>query len=78
MTGLTAVQTSDAPTIQGAMGKTVIYVNRTVRTYLELQAMNKVNVLLQLVEWEGSTVLKFRGVPIRTVDAILNTESRVV
>jgi hypothetical protein len=28
------------------MGRTVIYCNRTVKTYLELQAMNKTNVLL--------------------------------
>lgn len=76
--GVTAVQTSDAPSIQGAMGRTVIYVNRTVRTYLELQVLNKTNIWLQLQQYNGQTVLTFRGVPIRTVDAILNTEARVV
>jgi hypothetical protein len=77
-TGVSAVQSSDAPSIQGAMGKTVIYVNRTVRTYLELQALNKTNIWLSLSEYNGQVILKFRGVPIRTVDAILNTEARVV
>jgi hypothetical protein len=77
-TGVTTTQTSDAPTIQGSMGRTVIYCNRTVKTFLELQAMNKTNVLLQLGEYNGMPVTRFRGVPVRTVDAILNTESRVV
>jgi hypothetical protein len=76
--GVTSTQTSDAPTIQGSMGRTVIYCNRTVKTYLELQAMNKTNVLLQLEQYNGMSVVKFRGVPVRTVDAILNTEARVV
>lgn len=77
-TGMTTTQTSDAPSIQGSMGKTVIYCNRTVKTYLELQAMNKTNVLLQLSQYNGMPVTTFRGVPVRTVDAILNTEARVV
>jgi hypothetical protein len=76
--GVTAVQSSDAPSIQGAMGRTVIYVNRTVRTYLELQVLNKANILLQMGQYQGQTILTFRGIPIRTVDAILNTEARVV
>ena len=76
--GVTGVQTSDAPTIQGAMGNTVIYCNRVVRTYLELQAMNKTNLYLQLREYNGMVIPAFRGIPIRTVDALLNTEARLV
>lgn len=73
----TPVQTSDADTIQGAMGRTAIYCNRTVSTYLDIQAMNKTNVLLKMDEWDGKPVTTFRGIPIRTVDAILNTEATV-
>jgi hypothetical protein len=76
--GLSAVQTSDAPSIRGTMGRTVIYCNRTISTYLRLQAMNKTNVLLQLSEWQGRPITTFGGVPIRISDAILNTETRVV
>lgn len=76
--GQTTTQTSDAPSIQGAMGRTVIYANRTVKTYLELQAMNKTNVLLQLMQFNGQPITTFRQVPIRTSDALLNTEARVV
>lgn len=72
------VQTSDAPSIRADMGRTVIYCNRTIRTYLELQAMNKTNVLLRLEEFDGKTVTTFRGIPLRTVDAIANNESQVV
>jgi hypothetical protein len=59
-------------------GPTVIYCNRVIRTYLDLQAMNKTNVLLRLEEFNGKPVTTFRGIPVRTVDAILNNESRVV
>jgi hypothetical protein len=74
----TGVQTSDAPTVQGSMGRTVIYCNRVVRTYLDLQAMNKTNVLLELRQFDGEVVTTFRGIPVRTSDALLNTEARLV
>lgn len=74
----TAVQTSDTPAVRSDMGRTVIYCNRVIRTYLDLQAMNKTNVLLQLSEFDGKVVTTFRGIPVRTVDAILNNEAQVV
>jgi hypothetical protein len=60
------------------MGRTVIYANRVVRTYLDLQAMNKTNVLLRIEEFDGVPITTFRGIPVRTCDAILNNEARVV
>lgn len=74
----TPFQSSDAPSIRGSMGRTVIYANRVVRTFLDLQATNKTNVLLQIQEFNGKSVTTFRGIPIRTVDAILPNEIRVV
>lgn len=76
-TSASPFQSSDAPSINGAMGRTVIYANRTVRTFLDLQAMNKTNVLLQMGEYSGRSWTTFRGIPVRTVDAILNNESRL-
>lgn len=76
-TTASAVQTSDTPEIRGTMGRTVIYCNRIIRTYLDLQAMNKTNVLLQLNQFDGKVVTTFRGIPVRTCDAILNNEARV-
>lgn len=62
----------------GVMGRTAIYCNRTVRTYLDIQALNKTNVLLQQEQWDGKPVLTFRGIPVRNVDGLLSTEARVV
>lgn len=75
--GATAIQTSDTPAVRADMGRTVIYCNRVIRTYLDLQAMNKTNVLLRLEEFQGKVVTTFRGIPVRTCDAILNNEAAV-
>lgn len=76
--GATSIQTSDTPAVRASMGRTVIYCNRVIRTYLDLQAMNKTNVLLRIEEFNGMPVTTFRGIPVRTCDAILNTEAQVV
>lgn len=77
-TQASAVQTSDSPEVRANMGRVVMYCNRVIRTYLDLQAMNKTNVLLQLAEFHGTVVTTFRGIPVRTCDAILNNEAQVV
>jgi len=74
----TTIQTSDSPEVRANMGRTVIYCNRVLRTYLDLQAMNKTNVLLRIEEFDGKPVTTFRGIPIRTVDAVLNNEAQIV
>src|SRR5882757_3163558 len=74
----TAIQTSDTPEVRANMGRVMIYCNRIIRTYLDLQAMNKTNVLLRLEEFNGKPITTFRGIPIRTVDAILSNEAQVV
>lgn len=73
----TAVQTSDTPEVRANMGRVVIYCNRIIRTYLDLQAMNKTNVLLRLEEYDGKVITTFRGIPVRTCDAILSNEAQV-
>ena len=60
------------------MGRSAIYMNRTVALALDQQALNKTNVLLKMEEWDGEAVTTFRGVPIRIVDALTISESRVV
>ena len=73
----TAVQTSDSPAVRANMGRVTINCNRIVRTYLDLQAMNKTNVLLRLEEFDGKVITTFRGIAVRTSDALLNNEARV-
>ena len=71
------IQSSDTPEVRANMGRTIIYANRIIRTYLDLQAMNKTNVLLRIEEFDGKPVTTFRGVPVRTCDAILNNEAAI-
>lgn len=57
--------------------KQAFYCNRTVAQMLDIQAQNKTNVYLKVDEFAGKRVLSFRGIPIRTVDALTEAEARV-
>lgn len=64
-------------------GKAAFYMNRTVHAFLMIAALNKSNAALNiqqgLTQFGDSTAwTTFLGIPLRKVDAILNTESRVV
>ncbi len=54
------------------------YVNRTGREFMDIQAIRDKNVLLSSKDYAGDPVMQFRDIPIRVVDAMTNTESRVV
>lgn len=58
-------------------GKTVIYCNDTIETYLHFQAMNKTNVKLSIQDFEGKPLVSFLGIPIKCVDQIKNDEKAV-
>lgn len=58
-------------------GKTVIYANETIQTYLHIQATTKSNVQLTIDEFAGKPIVKFLGIPIKCCDEILNTEAAV-
>jgi hypothetical protein len=60
------------------LGRAAFYCNRAISTWLDIQALNKSNVLLTMQEFDGKPVTSFRGIPIRTCDQLLNTESRCV
>lgn len=51
------------------------YCNRTVRTYLDIQAIRDKNVLLSSKDYAGDPVMEFREIPIRIVDALTNSET---
>jgi hypothetical protein len=63
--------------LQLEMGRAAFYCNRAISTWLDIQALNKANVLLKMEEWHGKSVTTFRGIPIRTVDQLLNTETAI-
>lgn len=58
-------------------GKTVIYCNDVIETYLHFQAMNKTNVKLSIQDFEGKPLVSFLGIPIKCVDQIKNDEKAV-
>jgi len=72
------VQTTDAPDEKMPSMKWAFFCNRTTNQYLDLQAQNKTNMLLQMTQWDGHSILAYRGIPIKTCDAITNAESRLV
>jgi hypothetical protein len=59
-------------------GNLVIYCSRTIALFLHKQAMNKTNVQLTLEQFSGKVIPAFAGIPIKRVDALLETEARVV
>lgn len=59
--------------------KPAYYANRTIRSFLRRQTVNKVaSSTLMYDEVDGKPALMFGEVPVRRVDALLNTEARVV
>jgi hypothetical protein len=66
-----------------AMGRCAFYMNRTVHSGLALAAMDKTSAVLRINEGltqfgQPHSWLSFLGVPLRKVDSLLNSESRVV
>ncbi len=57
------------------LGRAAWYMNRSVKTLLDLMAAEKANVNLTMANFAGETVTSFKGVPIRQCDALVNTES---
>lgn len=61
------------------MGRPVFYANRTVAEYLDIQGQDRVasGGQMSYAVIDGRRIASFRGIPIRTVDAILETETQV-
>jgi len=58
--------------------KLAFYMNRTAAENIDVAALNLKNIRLAVGEEAGRLVTTIRGVPIRTVDALLDTEANVV
>lgn len=70
--------------IQGPRGKLAFYCNRTVKSILRVQALNKStnalaiqDALNQFGTDRVGGALTFLGIPVRTVDALLPTEAQI-
>lgn len=60
------------------MGRAAFYANREVHEALDIQSLDKTALALKTQELEGKIWQTFRGIPLRTTDALLSTEARVV
>ena len=66
-----------------AMGRAAFYMNRTVHSGLSIAALDKSQSVLAIQEGlsqfgTAQSYLSFLGVPLRRVDALINSEARVV
>lgn len=60
------------------IGRPVLYMNRTISTYLRQQAVDSTkNSTLTFENIGGKRVMHFSGIPVRRTDALLNTEAIV-
>jgi hypothetical protein len=78
LSGMTSgITKTDAPHDATGQVRPVLYANRTLRHWLNVQSMRQRNVLLQLKDYDGQAVEGYRGIPLKTVDQILTTETAV-
>ena len=75
--GTSGITKTDAPNDPSPGIRPVFYVNRTVRHWMDVQAMRDRNVLLRLEDYAGRVTDNYRGIPVKISDQLLNTESRV-
>jgi hypothetical protein len=61
----------------GGGGSTMIYVNRVLKTQLDILAKDKTNVNYTADNAFGAPVTRFRGVPVRLEESINNTETAI-
>ncbi len=69
----------NTPPRNSVSGKAAFYVNRAVKTWADIQAMEKSTLAFQtIMDSQGQPFTAFRGIPVRLCDQLLNTEARVV
>lgn len=72
------VTETDAKSEAGLVVRPAFYANRTLRGFMDIQAIRDKNVLLGRKDYAGQPTEDFRGIPIRVLDQIKNSETRVV
>jgi hypothetical protein len=71
------VTDTDARNERGMTVRPAIYGNRTIRGFMDIQAIRDRNVLLGPRDYAGEPVTSFRGIPIRVNDQLTSTEAQV-
>lgn len=57
--------------------KTFIYCNDTLMSYFDKEVQKKDNVYFTVKEYGGEDIVHYRGIPIKCIDQILDTEEQV-
>lgn len=68
---------TDAPKYASPGIRPVWYTNRTVRHWMDVQAIRDRNVLLQMADYAGIVTDTWRGIPVRVCDQLIITEAAV-
>lgn len=76
--GMSGITKTDAPDEPSPGIRPVIYTNRTVRHWADVQMIRDRQVLLALDDYAGKPCMGYRGIPWKVVDQLLTTEARVV
>lgn len=63
--------------LRGGSGQRVIYCSEAVYTEIDILAQQKSNAYFRPMEWAGTEITSFRGIPIRMCESILDTEGYV-
>lgn len=75
--GVSGVTETDARSEAGLVVRPAFYTNRTVRGFMDIQAIRDKNVLISVKDYAGMPIETYRGVPIRIQDVMTSSESRV-
>lgn len=71
------VTQTDAPSEAGLVVRPAFYCNRTVRGFMDIQAIRDKNVLIGMHEYAGVACETYRTVPIRIMDVMTSSETVV-
>lgn len=76
--GVSGITETDAKSEMGMVTRPAFYTNRTVRGYMDIQAIRDKNVLIGPKDYAGNPVDSFRNLPMRVLDVMSSSETRVV
>jgi Major capsid protein GP7 len=74
---VSGITKTDAPDRVAPAVRLKFYCDRTLREYMDIQAIRDKNVLLRPEDYAGRPIVNFRNIAIGVVDQILDTESTV-
>ena len=75
--GDSGITETDARNERGMTVRPALYANRTIRGFMDIQAIRDRNVLLGPKDYAGEPVTSFRSIPIRIMDQLTSTEAQV-